>query len=463
MDFIFGGITALVALYALGKWRDAMYGAILLDALRDPVRKISALQSSITTVIVAVVWFAALIGSQHQDQREMRLLFQRYPRLRNSVVLLLVSLIPGLLVSTLFYENGWLLASIGVVSYTAPFLGVALGYLWPRRLQDVYRWMAMYCVVNSVMALGSLFEVYGMDFPGLGGMNMKWLRNYGTDMIPLICGFYRSPDVMGIHAAHVIMFASLLAIRLRNRNPWPWIGLVAWEGFSLLVCGRRKMIAIPLVFLVSSFALWAIMNGRKKIAISMALMVTVAISFMAILSEGVVADNEYTRFASSIASEGVDRAGRSLTDNVFTTIRQSGLFGDGLGTVTQGRQYMGVVTRGHDWQEDGVGRLVKELGIPGTICILWSVWLLISSLWSALQAIPANSPMSTLQFGLFGIIVANAASFSVSHQAYSGDPSTVLMVGFFAGMILGMPRAFWSEVTPITPSAPTEQNVVVAS
>lgn len=447
MDWLFVGITAVTAMVALGNWRAALYACVLLDVLRDPARKLTEQQSSITTVAIGLVWLAALVGAMNHSRRELALLVRRYPQLRTSLLCLVISLAPGMLVSLVNYNNGWILAAIGTASYSAPFVGVALGYLWPRRTEDVYRWMKLYTVVNAVFLVGSLLEVMEWDIPGLGGLKMKWIRNYGADIINLICGFYRSPDVMGLHAAHVMMFGGLIALRPQQRFKWAWWSIVGWASIALVLCGRRKMIVIPLLFVVTYVVLFAVFNGRRRLAISFALVAGVCLFGTYFVADELVAENEYARFASTIASEGLERASRSFTEIIFTTVNQSGWLGDGLGTVTQGRQYMGVVTQGKDWQEDGVGRLFKELGVPGVIGIVISGVLLLAAIRLSFYAIPPGHPVINLQYGFASVVAANLASFSVSHQAYSGDPSTVLIVGFCVGIILGLPRPVWTEIT----------------
>ena len=443
MDWIFAGITGIVALLAVGNWRAALYGCLLLDVARDPIRKLSEQQSSLTTIIIAFVWFAAMLGALSTDQRESRLLFRRYPRLQTSLILLVVALLPGALISIVRYSNGWMLAAIGTASYLAIFVSVVLGYLWPRRVGDVYRWMAAFVIINSVFLIGAVLEAAAIDVPGLGGLQMTWIRNYGTDLIKLICGFYRSPDVMGLHAAHVIMFGALLALRPGKRYAWTWLSLCVWAMTCLLLSGRRKMIAIPLVFLVTYIALVAVSSGRKRVAVSMAMFAGIIVASLFFVVEGQDISDDYTRYAASIATEGFERTTRSFTEIISTTINQSGWLGDGLGTVTQGRQYLGVVTNTRDWQEDGVGRLFKELGVPGVIVALAAAAYILVTIRNSLDAIPTGDPVLPLQFGMYSVVGANLASFAVSHQAYSGDPSAVLIVGFCLGIGLGLPRPVW--------------------
>ena len=49
-------IVGLVCLFAVADWRKAIFLGILVDALRDPVRKLSPGQSVKTGLIVAIVY-----------------------------------------------------------------------------------------------------------------------------------------------------------------------------------------------------------------------------------------------------------------------------------------------------------------------------------------------------------------------------------------------------------------------
>lgn len=446
MDWIFIGVTAVIALLSLGNWRAALYCSIVLDLARDPIRKLSAGQSSLITIIVGVVWLAALLGALVAEGRECRLMLRRYPTFRWSMISLFLGLLPGAFVSISHYDRGWMLAVIGIASYTAPYIGVTLGYLWPRRVEDVYRWMMVYVVLNSIFLVGVVFEAAEMNMPGLGGMKMTWIRNHGADMIKLICGYYRSPDVMGLHAAHVVIFAALLALRSRFKNGWFWLIICCWAMTCVLLSGRRKMIAIPIVFLVTYLNFVTFSSGRKRVAVSLAVFASVVIGGLQFVIETQDISDEYSRFATSIATEGFERTSGSFERILVDTIDQSGWLGDGLGTVTQGRQYLGVVTNTRDWQEDGLGRLFKELGIIGVLMVLAAGILLLSAVYGSIKAIPPRHPVHQLQFGIYSTVAANFASFVVSHQAYSGDPLAVLTVGFCIGIGLGLPRPVWNAI-----------------
>ena len=56
MELLYYAVVMLVILIALGDWRSALYLCVLLDALRDPVRKLTEGQPVAITIAGASVW-----------------------------------------------------------------------------------------------------------------------------------------------------------------------------------------------------------------------------------------------------------------------------------------------------------------------------------------------------------------------------------------------------------------------
>ncbi len=114
------------------------------------------------------------------------------------------------------------------------------------------------------------------------------------------------------------------------------------------------------------------------------------------------------------------------------------MFGNGLGTSTQGGRQIGKHTA-RNWQEDGISRLGAEFGVPGSLCMLAALFGFGQCLWKALRALPSGTRASALQGDLLGVVAANAASFIISHQAYSGDPSAIAIVSLILGFVFAIP------------------------
>ena len=140
----------------------------------------------------------------------------------------------------------------------------------------------------------------------------------------------------------------------------------------------------------------------------------------------------YYDYARSIQDE---TGGRLLTgswDDVWITLGQSGVLGEGLGSASQGAQYIDGV-RERSWQESGLSKLLIELGLPG---FLWALVLGVTLGGALLGSLAlVDSPDSPVLIGIIGFCAANAASFVVSHQVY-GDLLIMTLTAFFVGVAL---------------------------
>ena len=157
--------------------------------------------------------------------------------------------------------------------------------------------------------------------------------------------------------------------------------------------------------------------------------------------------SDYTEYATSLFTEGGERANALIVSGTITTLRQSGLVGAGLGTATQGRYYAGVSAKGtsRGWQEDGISRLFVELGVPGVLLLARAVFLLLGAIAKAMRLIPTRSSQILLQLGLVSCVVGDAASYAISHQQFSGDPVNSLIVTLMVGMVLGLPGSWYAH------------------
>ena len=452
-------IIVLSCVFALADWRRAIYLGILIDVLRDPVRKLLPGQPVIITLSGVVVWLVIVFMVVISRQDQLRLMYRKYPQLQKAVYLLLFALVPAAGISVISYPRGWLVAAIGGASYLIPTFGVLTGFALLRKEADVTRIMVWYVIVNSVMLIGVPLEFYDMPYPALGGIDHDWIRYRTGYIVDLMCGWYRSPDIMGLHAAHVIMFSMLLAIRPQSRARAAWLLPVLWAGFCLLVSGRRKMVGIPLVFvavfLLLGMAYRVTRVGRLSGFVAVATLTALALSLFVWSPDE---SAEYTDFAGSLFTEGVQRGNAIIVGSTMSTLRQSGVIGAGLGTATQGRYYAGLQSAQHakGWQEDGISRLFQEFGVPGVILLICSIWLLLSAVMRAMRSIPPRDNAILMQLGLVSVIAGDAASFVISHQQFSGDPVNALFVTLMIGMVLRFPgtiiRVLPSAVDTVVPA-----------
>lgn len=446
--YAFLGICVLIA---LSDWRAGILACVLVDVIRDPVRKLDPGHPVFITVAGALVWAAVFVSMYQRHHKDLRAMLARYPAVRRSFLLFVAAILPGAAMSCLLYPSGWKLAAIGGVSYLVSFLGLAIGAAFPSSERTVYRFTAFYVVVNSVALIGTLAEYADVASEVLGGINMTWLRHHGGYTVELISGIYRSPDIMGLHAAHVVVLSFILAMRRRNQLRAVWIGLACWGGVSLLLCGRRKMIAIPLAFL-ACYLLVGVLRGVRTSSIYKQLGFLVCLSAAGLLlaTRERQVSSEYLDYAATLMTRGASRSNELVVGSVLTTVQQTGLLGAGLGSATQGSYYVGANIRG-SWQEDGASRLFREFGVPGALLIAVAIVYFGKAIWLAIRSVPANHPAQELQIALLSVGVANGLSFIASHQQYSGDPVNMIFAAIYVGAVFGIPWMLHRPGSPLLP------------
>jgi len=102
--------------------------------------------------------------------------------------------------------------------------------------------------------------------------------------------------------------------------------------------------------------------------------------------------------------------------------------------ATQGVQHVLGTEAGVSWQEGGLGKLAVELGVPGLVSALLLVFLMMSALFRISGFVDQPWSSQVGRVTLFGLIVANIASFLASAQTYS-DPVVTILACFFVGCL----------------------------
>lgn len=440
LDSFYYIVVIVGVLVAITDWRAGLNFAIIVDLLRDPVRKLSEghpiaitlAGNSVLATVALVVWF--------RERNALRCMLKWHPQVRAAFVMLCLAMAPGALVSATRYAGGWKLAAIGAISYMALAPGILIGYAFARQTKNSVGFLAFFAVANLAMLTGVFLEYSGSHLPALGGIDSRWIRYYGSSVISLISGFYRSPDVMGWHAAMCCMASVILARERGGR--WYFVGTVAFV--ALLLSGRRKMIALPFVFgvLILYQQLQRRATGRRAATYLAATVSTVLIGILLASQAGI--SETYFDYAGTIVAESVDRAEGGLLNASLTTIRQSGIFGAGLGTVTQGRQYVKDVTISRKearlWQEDGVSRLFAELGVLGVVLLVGAVTMVLRRCVASMRLSMRNAAVFRVQSGVASMLAANLACFVISHQTFSGDPTSACLASFCLGIVLASPE-----------------------
>lgn len=436
-------ITALYlsCLLLMWRWRPGVFGLVIWEAMKDPVRKL--LHEHVVSMALAgsLLWVACLVGCFRDVDTK------RYPFVPGQFrlpAMLLLAFLGFAFVSGLCHEVPIRVIGLGFVSYVFPLIGLLVGFHFGKSAASVRELMAIYCLLNAVLIGSAFLEIAGYQSPVLGGIMMEWYRFRGTHNIPLPCGIYRSPDILGLHAAHVFIFGMLLTITTTKTLPrLAWFGLMYWGGLVLMISARRKMHGLAVVFLLVFVGLLIYGSRRSILTKIKSIPMKAYLSAATVCAIGMMAFWIYASaqvvYAASILDEGPSRVFSSLILSPDVTISQSGFWGVGLGSATQGNSIVGhgFVS---GWQEDGLSRLVLEGGVPGALCIVLGVLFLIVNSLRRVVTCVSETPHSiearcTLSTGLLSLFAGNLACYCISHQHLSGDPMFGALTGFWVGCI----------------------------
>jgi hypothetical protein len=261
----------------------------------------------------------------------------------------------------------------------------------------------------------------------------------------MISGLYRSPDLMGWHAVTLAMFALTLLTERRRRGTVFWVAMAAGGALAAILAGRRKMLIMPLIW--GGVVLFSyVREGRVGRAFSLLALAMVAAAMFYAASGEVEVQSGYYTYAASTRDDASERLMETAFGAVWESFRQSGPFGRGIGSASQGTQHIGM-EEARGWQESGLSKLAVELGAPGMICALVLAVAVARGCVRVIKNSPRGGTDAPLQIGLAAFLVANAASFLISHQVY-GDPLVLILTAFVLGVVLSSAR--WSRaVAPV--------------
>jgi hypothetical protein len=423
----------------------------VFGALQDPIRKLTPGTPAIMAVSTLPIFCAACLQALSRE-RAWPALKQMWPRISKPMVWFLISLLPATLYLFRFGLGVWPVAAIGLFGYLAPVAALLLGFVYVRDGVHLRKLLVFYTLFSGLLLSGAFLEYLGFaarwSALGTAAMGMRWIRWFGTQQVDLIAGFYRSPDIMGWHAASVAMFALTLQMDKR-RGRVLWLLLAGAGILAAVVAGRRKMVMMPIVW--CAFVLVAYLReGRLSKAITLLSLVAGVGAVIYVGTGEVNVETSYYSYVASSQGDALDRTMQSLFGILWETFQQSGPLGVGIGAVSQGTQHVGL-EQPLAWQEAGLSKLAVELGAPGLVCALLLVVAIGRGCLRVLKAAVRAPGRGALQVGLAAFGAANGTCFLVSHQVY-GDSLVMVLTAFMIGVVLSAPR--WSPASAVLQPQP---------
>jgi hypothetical protein len=440
--FLFIGLVAAFTLRTLTQWRAGFALMVLVAAVQDPVRKLVPGTPGWLALATAPIFLAAVATMLMVMPQVWRRFTVQFPSIGKNLVALMVLSIPAALISASYGPGSWMLTVVGAFSYSIIFLAVMAGYFYPRHPEDVRRLLAVYCAAHGVMLTGGIFEYLGW-FKGwvvIGdeALGYSWIRYGSGYIVDIVSGFYRSGDVMGWHAAAVATLSIVLALSGKRTSRWLWLLLSAMALVALILCGRRKMVyMLPVFALALIWIYWQ--AGRAGKVWSIVGLLILPLASVWFVGDRLAEDTAQIRYYRETSDETLDRFQVHGFQSLVDTYRQSGFFGEGLGTATPGSHHL-KVARPRVWQESGPSRILVELGVLGALGFLAVVVAIVLSVWRVTrEQLRARSPHAHYAAGLVAFFLANVGSLTVSGQILA-DPFIAAFLGLMTGLVLSFAR-----------------------
>jgi len=441
--------VGLSSLAAIADWRVGLFLCVAAGCLQDPIRKVAVGTPAYLTLAFFPI-YAAIFFNLWRASAPTSLLRRVHPTLFRPLGLLAAALAASTVQTILSHGMGSILiASLGAFSYLGGIPALLMGFCFlRRRTVEMDTLVSSSALLTSVMLSGVPLEHAGFRFedPWLGTIaqsSQEWRRWYnGTEWVNMISGFYRSPEIMGWHAAAACC-ASIYLIARRPNQFALWSLTAVWSVFCVILSGRRKMLLIVLVFI--TVFLYLCRQKRSRVVAYLAFAAAAGIPLLLYFSDEAYVDAAGSGFAASGGRFSVQ-----LVEGPLWLLTIVGPFGYGVGTKTQGAQHLDATVES-PLVEGGFEKILVELGICGALAMAAAG---VGMFRCAVRSLRVSKDFGNdqLTFAAAGaFLVSNIAAFSTAFQVF-GDPFIVCIIGFVAGVLLSASRLAGDDGAHIGPA-----------
>jgi hypothetical protein len=454
-------LLVLLVFWAIAEWRMGLLLCLVTAILQDPLRKITPNQPVFYVLFVGVVFAGMCIGALARGvPLNPNIIFKRYRHIAVPLSVFPLLLIVQAFNSYLRFDNPTI-SLAGLLTYVMPLVSIVCAYQLVFRQGEfrIYQFIKWYVVCIALVLTTVYLEYSGYNWQVLGTVGQKLIvyDEVSGHELPSFAGLFRAPEIAAWHAMTAASFG-LLLIFSRGINFMQLLKALAVAAVLIglgLLTGRRKIVIEFAVF-VSTYVILLVIfeRGVGKLAI-IAFTGAALLGYLWLASglrEGVPErhDKESSNYSRYLAhTESAFQAVPSRFVElgiapVMWAYDSFGLFGAGLGAGTQGTQHFGGGALAP--AEGGLGKITLELGVPGLFVIGWIAILIFGQLRRIMRVASRHSRrIARLSFGLFSLLVANLAGFSVATQAY-GDPFILLILSWTLGFLLAVPVLVEREV-----------------
>jgi hypothetical protein len=434
-------LVVLACLVALHNWRWGILAAVLVGLLQEPLRKLVPGAPALLVLASSPIWLCVVLSAANAGQLPVRRFLDAFPKLGRWTRIFAAYLVIPAAISATYGRNTWLITLLGAFVYGTMFLMVVAGWRYADRNTAPTRFLLVYGIAAALLLIGGPLEHLGVaegsPLIGTGVFGHVWVTHRPGDAVYMLSGFFRSPDVMGWHAALVFMVAVIMAFRSKGPARGFWIAVAAWGVLNIWLCGRRKMLSMIPVFMACYLLLVFRFRKMQKILTFGALALVIGSLGWQLIAHWFY-NEAVEKFYVSTWSEAEEQIQRHGLESVLGTTQQAGFWGYGLGMSQQGVRNIPNVETPRLWQESGPSKVVAELGVPGYVLYIILGLVMLVTAYHVVR-LGQGQPSFFLTAGLLSVLIANIASSVVSAQIF-GDPLVAFLLAFLMGLLLSEAR-----------------------
>jgi len=426
--------------------RNAVLAIFAIGFLQDPFRKLVPGEPIYFIVTVGLVFGMVFVATvKRQGVSRLREPFVGWSTKLNQPIVFFFLILALQFVHSFFRYGNAVVSLIGLLSYTAPFFAIIVGYFLVNRAQNVRVVMTQYIWAGLLLSLTVVMSYSGLDYQVFKEVGSGLaIYDQGT-VLRSFSGFMRTGEIAAWHIATSCCF--IIILFFSSKKPLPTVLLVLAVIFmiaAIALTGRRKMLMLVTVFgfvYGVGFSYY-----RRKLSTSYLISASFLIAALwggsQFLIGGDDGVSDYIARGVSVYGSATSRAAELGFKPIGWAINRVGFLGGGLGIASQGSHLFNVSSIAGGSGEGGLGKIMVELGLPGLIAAFWLVLAFARYINSALKlSAQGFVPMDVmpLMLGIACLLLVNVMTFTVATQVY-GDMFVLIMIGLLAGFLFALPK-----------------------
>ncbi len=452
---VFVGLCVLVA---LGNYRLGLWLMLVAGLLADPIRKLTPgnpifIQIAFISIFFAIYFVAILM------KKSKKRLFYYFPKFKRPLqwflVFLGINTVRPILVDLEFLP----FVVYSLVQYLGLIVSIQLGFYLIRSENDMVRFVKIYILTLTPFLFSVLLHFLGLQWKWPVLQTMKfgeqpYVHWHAGITLIMRNGLFRNPEPMGWHA--MIYVICCLFLLFRRKGTLFRKVLYAFSSFfgvwCILLSGRRKFLLSAVIFIIIFLILTMRKSAKKMIGYFLIMVVFFGLGWYYFestkqediyIAEKTERESAYIKTGKSAFEAMWWEARRRMYGSILWAIGRDGFFGRGLGASTQGIHHLHYkLSRpmaDGSGIEAGTGKLISELGVPGTFAFIILIWVYLHSIYKVTMRKRTRGITSTTNIFLLSLVLTNLICFFLSHQVYA-DPLIAVLTGLTFGFLLATPK-----------------------